>query len=101
MPNEIEPAASDRLVRLALENGIQGFIFSNLVKDRSNPVFGRKEIARFNNLKGNFSGKPCETGANKLVARTRKKFGWEVALIGCGGVFSPADAGGEFEAGGG
>ncbi|HUD20229.1 MAG TPA: hypothetical protein VMR81_07335 [Patescibacteria group bacterium] len=91
MPNEIAPADSDALVRIALTSEVRGFIFSNLVKNRKNPVFVKEEMEKFKNYKGNFSGKPTAINANALVAHTRKKFGRDVALIGCGGVFTIDD----------
>ena len=99
MPNEIPFEDSDELVRVSLKNGIQGFIFSNLVKDRKNPAFVAGEIAKFADKKGNFSGKPTAKNANSLVSYTRNKFGKEVALIGCGGVFGIEDARLKFSAG--
>lgn len=92
MPNEISFDESDTLVRLALENGVRGFIFSNLVKDRNNPVFDKLEIARFKDIKGNFSGRPAAENSKKLIKHTRDIFGKEVAIIGCGGIFSADDA---------
>jgi dihydroorotate dehydrogenase subfamily 2 len=92
MPNEMTTAQSDEFVTRSLKKDIKGFIFANLVKDRNNPAFDKAEMRKFDNLKGNFSGKPTEAGANQLVAHTRKKFGTDVAIIGCGGIFSPEDA---------
>ena len=99
MPNETEMVESDKLVVIGLKKGIRGYIFSNLVKVRKNPLLDPKEMKKFNNLKGNFSGKPTEANANRLITHTRKKFGNEVAIIGCGGVFSANDARAKFDAG--
>lgn len=99
MPNEIDFRISTDLVRISLIHGIHGFIFSNLVKNRNNPVFDKEEMAKFANFKGNFSGKPAEKNANNLISQTRKKFGKEVAIIGLGGVFSLEDALEKFSAG--
>ena len=92
MPNEIDLNESDALVRLAIENGIRGFIFSNLVKDRNNRVFDKKEIARFKDVKGNFSGKPTAENSKRLIKRARGVFGNNVVIVGCGGIFSANDA---------
>ncbi|OGM05778.1 dihydroorotate dehydrogenase (quinone) [Candidatus Woesebacteria bacterium GWB1_43_5] len=99
MPNEIRHTNSDRLVRVALKAGIRGFIFSNLVKDRKNKGFDKEEIKQMANLKGNFSGAPTAKNALSLIKHTRKSFGKSVAIIGCGGTFSTADAKDKFEAG--
>jgi len=92
MPNEIDFDESDTLVRSALENGICGFIFSNLVKDRNNQTFNKKEIARFKNVNGNFSGKPTAKNSERLIKHTRDVFGNSVVIVGCGGIFSADDA---------
>lgn len=92
LPNEIDFTAADTLCRMALKQGLSGFIFSNLVKDRANPGLDRGELAKFANYHGNFSGWPTMGNANKLIAHTRRKFGKSVTIIGCGGVFSAQDA---------
>ncbi len=99
MPNEIEIDKNHSLVLIALAGGIRGFIFSNLVKDRTNVCLDKDELAGIANLRGNFSGKPTERGGNILLKETRKTFGKDVALIGCGGVFNAEDAMTKFNAG--
>ena len=99
MGNEIEIEICDRVIKEALKANIRGFIFSNLVKNRKNPMLNKEELAKFIKLKGNFSGKPTEENANNLIRIARKKFGNEIAIIGCGGVFSAGDAKAKFEAG--
>jgi dihydroorotate dehydrogenase len=92
MPNEINPDHSDELVAKSLKKNIRGFIFSNLVKNRANPAFDKEEMETMKNFKGNFSGIPAQTGSNLLIKHTREKFGKEIAIIGCGGIFTPEDA---------
>jgi dihydroorotate dehydrogenase len=92
MPNEMPENMVNEFVGSSLKKDIRGFIFSNLVKDRKNPVFDPKEMQKFDNLKGNFSGKPTEVNSNRLIKHAREKFGKEIAIIGCGGIFSPTDA---------
>jgi len=91
MPNEISFQKSDELVSIAMKNGIKGFIFSNLVKDRTNPNFVKSEITKFKNFRGNFSGRVTFENSNKLIKHTRTKFGKDIAIIGTGGVFSAED----------
>lgn len=69
---------------------VTGFIFSNLVKDRSNSKFDRQEIETAG--KGNFSGKPTEELTNNLISEVYKKYKDRFIIIGCGGVFTGADA---------
>lgn len=91
MPNEISNVTCANLTTLAITYSFNKFIFSNLVKDRKNKFFDRAEIKKIRS-KGNFSGKPTEENANRLIASTRKKHGKDVIIIGCGGVFSAEDA---------
>jgi len=92
MPNEISFAQCDELIQIALDHGIKGFVFSNLVKDRTNPKLDPEEIKAWEGMKGNFSGAPTFANSNKLIAHARKKFGGHIAIIGTGGIFSPKEA---------
>ncbi len=69
---------------------VSGLIFSNLVKDRSNPGFDKKEIESAG--RGNFSGKPTERQSNILIGEVYKKYKDRFIIIGCGGIFDGADA---------
>lgn len=69
---------------------VKGLIFSNLVKDRTNPLFNKSEIE--NAGRGNFSGKPTEKITNNLISAVYKKYKDRFIIIGCGGVFTGADA---------
>lgn len=69
---------------------VKGMIFSNLVKDRTNPAFDKEEIK--NAGKGNFSGKPTFELSNNLVGEIYKKYKDRFIIIGCGGVFTGVDA---------
>lgn len=69
---------------------IKGFIFSNLVKNRSNEAFDQEEITRSG--KGNFSGKPTEKITNTLISAIYKKYKDRFIIIGCGGIFNGKDA---------
>lgn len=73
---------------------IKGFIFSNLVKNRNNNLLDKEELKKFENRKGNFSGKPTENLSNNLIAEVYKKYKNEnrFIIIGCGGVFEAIDA---------
>ncbi|MDP3901349.1 MAG: quinone-dependent dihydroorotate dehydrogenase [bacterium] len=99
MSNEIEYSKADALVRSALSWGVRGFIFSNLIKDRNNSALDKGELEKIKFFKGNFSGQPTFVGSNNLIAHVRHEFGKDVAIVGCGGIFSPADAMAKFNAG--
>jgi len=73
-----------------LHKSITGLIFGNLQKDKNNPSLFKDEVKKFK--VGNFSGKPCEVRSNELIKLTYKKYKDRFTIIGCGGVFSAADA---------
>lgn len=99
MPNETPFEQQKELVNTALKKDIRGFIFSNLVKDRNNKYLDKEEIERVKDLKGNFSGKPTSENSLALISAARKEFGDEIAIIGCGGIFSSEDAKQKLDAG--
>lgn len=69
---------------------ISGFIFSNLVKDRTNPDFNKGEIEKAG--RGNFSGKPTEKITNELISAVYQNYKDRFIIIGCGGIFTANDA---------
>ena len=99
MANEISFKESDELVAIAIKYGIKGFIFSNLVKDRSNPALNIHEVEAISHLPGNFSGKPTFANSLKLIKHTRQKFGQDIVIVGTGGIFNSADAVAKIKAG--
>lgn len=99
MSSELSFTESDQIVSIAIKYGIKGFIFSNLVKDRSNPALVPSEVEKVSHLSGNFSGKPTFANSVKLIKHTRAKFGKDIVIIGTGGVFNGADAVVKFKAG--
>ena len=93
MANELSTIEMEKLVELSIKHKcIRGFIFSNLVKNRTNKAFDKKEIKKVKNLKGNFSGKPTFDNSNELISYISKKFGHKTTIIGCGGIFNAKDA---------
>lgn len=92
MPNEISQEDLNALIDVALEYGIRGIILSNLVKDRANPAIKAYELEKIKDLKGNISGKPTSENANKLISGTYRRYGSDIVIVGCGGIFSAHDA---------
>lgn len=90
MPIDLSISESQRLCRVAIKHKVDGLIFGNLTKDRSNPNFDKQEIKSAG--KGSFSGKPTEKRSNALVKWAYKNYGQRFVIIGCGGVFSGEDA---------
>jgi dihydroorotate dehydrogenase len=69
---------------------IKGVIIGNLQKNRDTPGLVPEEVARFQT--GNFSGLPCKERSNELIELVYKKYGSQMTVIGCGGVFTAEDA---------
>lgn len=90
MPIEKNNKETLAMLKIIVKYPIQGVIFGNLQKDRSDPAFDPKEIKKYR--VGNFSGKPTEKRSNELIKLTYKNFGKSLLIIGCGGVFNATDA---------
>ncbi|MFA6392919.1 MAG: dihydroorotate dehydrogenase (quinone) [Candidatus Paceibacterota bacterium] len=69
---------------------VSGVTMSNLVKNRANPNLDKEEVRLAG--KGNFSGKPTEELANNLISAVYEKYKDRFIIIGCGGIFTGADA---------
>jgi dihydroorotate dehydrogenase subfamily 2 len=69
---------------------VSAVIFGNLQKNRQDPSLVRKEMLKY--PVGNFSGKPTQRRSDELIALTYRLYGKRVPIIGCGGVFTAADA---------
>jgi dihydroorotate dehydrogenase subfamily 2 len=90
MPIDKTNAEVLEILKVVAKYPVAGVIFGNLQKDRNDPAFDQKEVARFS--KGNFSGKPTEKRSNELISLTRKTCGKKLIIIGVGGVFNAEDA---------
>lgn len=91
MHNEKTVEQTLALVAVAVPHSfITGFIFANLMKDRTNPAFDPTEIQTAG--KGNFSGAPTSKNSNKLISEVYKQYRDRFTIIGCGGIFTGADA---------
>jgi len=90
MPVDITEKQTDELLKIAKKYNVQGVIFGNLTKDRTNPSFDKEEI--LNATKGNFSGMPTQERADNLIKFTYKKYKDDFIIVGCGGVFTAEDA---------
>ena len=76
----------DSLIAVAEQHRVQGYICSNLTKNRNNPLI-KDQVPTY----GGLSGKVVEPLANKLLARVYQQAPGKI-IIGCGGVFSAEDA---------
>lgn len=78
------------LLKLSAKHKFAGVIIGNLQKDRTDKSLDAQEVTQFS--VGNFSGKPTFERSNHLIKLAYKSFKKRFVIIGCGGVFSAADA---------
>lgn len=90
MPADSTAAELDALVAVCGHHRVHGFIISNLTKRRDRPTVDQDEIR---DIKvGGISGRPVAEPSNDLIAHLYRTTGRRYVIIGCGGVFSAADA---------
>jgi len=92
MPPDLSFEMVDKIIELAEQYHISGFICSNITKNRNNPKIIPEEINQVPAGIGGISGKPSEEMTNNLIAYVYKKTRGEKIIIGCGGIFSAEDA---------
>jgi len=90
MPIETSDKETLGMLEVIAKHKIAGVIFGNLQKDRNHPALDKNEVKRFD--VGYFSGKPTYNRSNELISLTYKHYRNRLVIIGCGGVFSGADA---------
>lgn len=78
------------LLQVITKHSPVGVIIGNLQKNRHDPAVVPSEREGLG--KGNLSGKPTFERSNHLIALAYKQFHPRLIIIGCGGVFSAADA---------
>lgn len=78
----------DAIIEISRKYKLDGFICSNLTKNRNNSKIIDQNMPET----GGFSGKVQEDLSNKQIEYIYKKCGKEFVIIGCGGVFSAEDA---------
>lgn len=92
MPINLTNAATLALVDLCQEFAVGAVIFGNLQHDRSHPAFDKAEIAQFEGKRGNWSGMPCQSRSDELIALAYRHTRGALPIVGCGGTFGAADA---------
>lgn len=90
MPIEISPDQVRDMLRVILGSSLAGIIIGNLAKNHDNPAFFQTEVRRY--TKGGFSGKPTQAKSNALIAEAYRFTKGRLPIVGCGGIFSAADA---------
>jgi dihydroorotate dehydrogenase len=78
----------DGILAVAKAHRVHGIICANLTKNRDNPKLFDATIPH----KGGVSGQVVQDMADKMLSYIYQKEGKRFVLVGCGGVFSAADA---------
>lgn len=92
MPIDFSDKEALQLLKVIVKHKVNGVIFGNLTKDKSNPAVEQTEAEQWKKVRGNLSGKPTWDRSNRLVALTKTHYGKKLTIIGMGGVFTPEDA---------
>lgn len=82
----------NQIIKIAEHHRIDGFICTNLTKDKHNKKM--KKFIKDENVPkvGGISGKPVEELSNRVIKYIYKKTKGKYVIIGCGGIFSAKDA---------
>ena len=78
----------NNVIKLSKKYKIDGFICTNLTKNRNNKKILDRNIPK----KGGISGKVVEDLSNNLIKYVYKKTKGKFIIIGCGGIFTAEDA---------
>lgn len=92
MPIDQSEKETLELLKVIDKHNIKGVIFGNLTKNHSNPKVTLEDRKRWDNMKGNLSGKPTWELSNNLISLTKKHYKNRFTIIGVGGIFSGEDA---------
>jgi len=88
MPADIGEQEIDGIIQVARRHRIDGFVCSNLTKNRNNPLIKDANVP----TSGGMSGKVEDELTTNMVRTVYRKTRGEFTIMGCGGVFSAEDA---------
>lgn len=86
---DLDQAQLHDIADAALASGIDGLIVSNTTVQRPKTLLSSPDLT---NEKGGLSGAPLKPLALQALTTVRARVGDKIALIGCGGIHSGADA---------
>jgi len=85
---DLDHAALDAILDVAKRHRVNGFICTNLTKKRDNPKILDQAVPD----KGGMSGKVVDALSDEIIRYVYSKVRGTHVVIGCGGVFTAADA---------
>ncbi|MBI5621846.1 quinone-dependent dihydroorotate dehydrogenase [Candidatus Falkowbacteria bacterium] len=99
LPPDLTDTELDSLITVCDHHRVSGFICTNLTKDRNNETI--KKYLRDGDLPavGGISGQPIQALSTSVIKNIYRKTKGQYIIIGCGGVFSAADAYAKIKAG--
>lgn len=89
MPTSQTDEAVLKMLDVIVRYKIDGVIFGNLQKDRTNPLLDKHEISKAG--EGSFSGLPAKQRSNELIKLAYHHCGKKLTIVGCGGIFNAKD----------
>lgn len=89
MPINLTWAEFEPLLQIIIKHRFNGVIIGNLTKNYADLADQNERPAAYG---GGLSGAPCRARAEELVKQTAAAYGDKLTVIGCGGIFSAADA---------
>ncbi|MBD3360476.1 quinone-dependent dihydroorotate dehydrogenase [Candidatus Peregrinibacteria bacterium] len=92
LPPDLTKKQIDETIKVTDRHIIDGFVCTNLTKDRENKTISRKIHEKNIPEVGGVSGKPIEELADETIKYIYKKTKGKYTIIGCGGIFSAEDA---------
>lgn len=78
----------DEIIKVAFKYSVDGFVCTNLTKNRDNKKIIDKNVPEL----GGLSGKVVNDLSDKLIRYIYKKTSGKLIIIGCGGIFDAEDA---------
>lgn len=78
----------DEIIKVVGEHQIDGFVCTNLSKDRTKVKLKEDQVPG----PGSISGKPMKNLSNQTISYLYKKTRGKYIIIGCGGIFTAQDA---------
>lgn len=92
LPPDLAKDEIDHIIELAEKYHLDGFVCTNLTKDRKNKKISSKILDKNVPERGGISGLPIQELSNELISYVYKKTRGKFVIIGCGGIFSAEDA---------
>lgn len=86
---DLDDAALDDVVTVALERGIAGLIAVNTTITRTGLRYAPDALRQ---QAGGLSGRPLHARAVEVVRALHSRAGGRLPIVGCGGIFTPEDA---------